>query len=140
MSFSLINNHTEKDFKKIWQLLNIFHLLLITSKPSFMHSFVWCFLWRDGGRIQWTFVSFEHPLAYEERCWREWSRTPVCYLKNRIITLLNDSSTFESAEQLNAWKGKKYFQEVSKTLSHLNVKYSCGSTKLQMEEYMHFWH
>jgi len=27
---------------------------------------------RKGGRTQWTFVSFEHPLAHEERCWREW--------------------------------------------------------------------
>jgi len=42
------------------------------QKSSIMHSLIWCFVWRDGGRTQWAFVSFEHPLVHEERCWREW--------------------------------------------------------------------
>jgi len=37
-----------------------------------MQPFVWCFVWRDEDRTQWTFVSSEHPLAHKERCWREW--------------------------------------------------------------------
>jgi len=27
------------------------------------------------GRTQWRFVSFKHPLAHEERCWRECNGT-----------------------------------------------------------------
>jgi len=30
------------------------------------------YAWRDEGKTEWTFVSFEHPMAHEERCWREW--------------------------------------------------------------------
>jgi len=36
--------------------------------PSLTHSLIWCFVWRDEGRTQWTFVSFEHQLAHEVRC------------------------------------------------------------------------
>ena len=44
------------------------------QKPSITHSLIWCFVWRDGGRTQWAFVSFEHPLTHEERCWSDWTR------------------------------------------------------------------
>ena len=53
--------------------LNIFHLLLVTSKVVPYAFLMWCFVWRDGGRTQWAFVPFDNPLAQVERCWREWS-------------------------------------------------------------------
>jgi len=28
-----------------------------------MHSFIWCFVWRDRIKTQWAFVSSEHLLA-----------------------------------------------------------------------------
>jgi len=46
--------------------------------PSLTHSSIWCFVWRDAARTQWAFVSFEHPLAQEQRCWRvAHAMTPV---------------------------------------------------------------
>ena len=62
--------------------------------PSLTHSLIWCFVW-DGGRTQWTFVSFEHPLASmkKDAGASGHAMTPVLYWKNEIITLLNDSKT-----------------------------------------------
>jgi len=67
------------------------------TKAIFYALVFWCFVWRDGCRTQRTFVSFVHPFAHEdwgkmlERVVR--AGTPVRYWKNRITTLLNDSST-----------------------------------------------
>jgi len=54
----------------------MFHQLSITSnavRDAFVNLVL--FVTRafcDGGRAQWAFVSFEHPLTHEVRCWREW--------------------------------------------------------------------
>jgi len=34
----------------------------------------------------------------------------------------------------------KILLDVSKTSSRLNVRHSCGSIELKMEEYLRFWH
>jgi len=45
--------------------LNRFDLLLSHQTPSIAHLLIWCFVWQDGGRTQWTFASFEHWLAHK---------------------------------------------------------------------------
>jgi len=55
---------------------------------------MWYFVWRDGGRTQWAFVSFVHPLTHEEKCCRvAHAMATMRYYKNRITTLLNDLLT-----------------------------------------------
>jgi len=34
----------------------------------------------------------------------------------------------------------KILLDVSETLSHLNIRHSCGSSDMKMEEYLCFWH
>jgi len=78
---------------------------------------------------------------------------PGALLKNRITTLLNDSSTasglpniltlfFIRLNQLNiTMHGKgKILLDVPETSSCLNVKCSCGSINLHVEKYLLFWH
>jgi len=73
--------------------------------------------------------------------------------EQNLITLLNDSSTevdcqiaifgdFLCQNQLNSsMHGKGYKRlDVFETSSRLNIKHSCGSIELKIEEYLGFWH
>jgi len=103
--------------------------------PSLQHSLVWCFVWRDGSRTQLAFVSFEHPLAHEERFWREWLTQWVRHVIKRTESLLCWTTQrqqvdyqiailrwfFKCFNQINiSMQGKgKILLDVSKTLSRL---------------------
>ena len=104
LSSSSRKNHTAKKFK-IWQFLNRFHLLLITS-----HTHSLCVA--RCGQNTVDVWSFKHPLAHEERCWREWpTQWHRCVNeKNRIITLLNDSSTASWLPNFLSWLFKCFNQ------------------------------
>ena len=106
--------------------------------PSITHSLIWCFVWRDGGRTQWLFVSFEHPLVHEERCWRElpthWHRRFLKRTESQLCWTIHRQQVdcqivklrwfFIRLDQLNSsMQGKgKILLDVSETTCRLNIR------------------
>jgi len=126
------------------------------QKPSITHSLIWWFVWRDGGRTQWVFIPFEHPLTHEERCCREWTtqwhrcvikrtESQLCWRIHRqqVDCQIDILRWFLiRLNQLNSSRhGKgKIPLDVSETSSRLKVRRSCVSIEMKMGEYLRFWH